>query len=114
VISPGVLPFAAKATVISAIAARGGFSDKAFKSRVLVVRGSLDHPETFVVDTSAILSAKVPDFKLQPKDIVYVSPNPWKFAVDILDAAARAFIQGFIVQATTLNVGPIITHPLVK
>jgi protein involved in polysaccharide export with SLBB domain len=114
VMSPGLLAFAPRATVVSAIAARGGFSDKAFRSRVLVVRGSLDHPETFVVDTAAILSAKAKDFKLQPKDIVYVSPNPWKFAVDVLDAAARAFIQSFIVSATSLNVGPIITHPLIK
>jgi hypothetical protein len=79
-----------------------------------VVRGSLDHPQTFVVDTAAILSAKTPDFKLQPKDIVYVNSNPWVIAADVLDAAARAFIQGFIVQATTLHVGPLITHPLVK
>ena len=114
VISPGVLSFAPKATVISAIASRGGFSDKAFKSRVLVVRGSLNHPETFVVDTAAILSAKTPDFKLQPKDIVYVSSNPWATAADILDSAARAFMQAFLVQATTTQVGPLITHPLIK
>jgi protein involved in polysaccharide export with SLBB domain len=114
VTSPGVLAFAPKATVISAITSRGGFSGKAFKSRVLVVRGSLDHPETFVVDTAAILSAKTPDFKLQPKDIVYVSSNPWATAADILDAAARAFMQAFIVQATSTQVGPLITHPLVK
>src|SRR5438034_5673003 len=114
VASPGVLAFAPKATVISAIASRGGFSDKAFKSRVLVVRGSLDHPETFVVDTAAILSARTPDFKLLPKDIVYVSSNPWATAAHILDAAARAFMQAFIVQATTTHVGPLITHPLVK
>lgn len=114
VMLPGVLAFAPKATVVSAIASRGGFSDKAFKSRVLVVRGSLDHPETFVVDTTAVLSARGTDFKLQSKDIVYVSSNPWATAADVLDAAARAFIQGFIVQATTLHVGPLITHPLIK
>jgi protein involved in polysaccharide export with SLBB domain len=114
VMSPGVLAFAPKATVISAIASRGGFTDKAFRSRVLVVRGSLSNPETFVVNTAAILSAKGQDFKLQSKDIVYVSSNPWATAADILDAAARAFMQAFIVQATTANVGPLITHPLIK
>jgi protein involved in polysaccharide export with SLBB domain len=114
VMLPGVVAFASKATVVSAIASRGGFSDKAFKTRVLVVRGSLDHPETFVVNASSILSAKTADFKLQPKDIVYVSANPWLTVADVLDSAARAFIQAFIVQATTLRVGPLITHPLVK
>ena len=114
VVSPGVMAFAPKATVISAIATRGGFSDKAFKSRVLVVRGSLNRPETFVVDTAAILSAKKPDFKLQRGDIVYVSTNPWATAADVLDAATRAFMQGFLVEATTLHVGPWITSPLIK
>lgn len=114
VLNPGVLSFAPKATVISAITSRGGFSERAFKSRVLVVRGSLSQPETFVVNTSDILAARAPDFKLQQKDIVYVSLNPWTTAADVLDTAARAFVQGFLVQATTTEVGPIITTPLVK
>ncbi|MBP9901931.1 MAG: polysaccharide biosynthesis/export family protein [Verrucomicrobiota bacterium] len=112
--NPGVLTFAPKATLISAIASRGGFSGKAFKSRVLVVRGSLTHPETFVVDTADILSGKSPDFKLQQKDIVYVSVSPWMKAAEVLDNAAQAFIQAFTVTATTLNIGPIITTPLIK
>lgn len=114
VMNPGVLAFAQRATVVSALAARGGFTDKAYKSRVLVVRGSLENPETFVVDTTAILSAKKTDFKLQPKDIVYVSANPWLTALDVLDGAARAFMQAAIVQATSLNVEPLITTPLIK
>jgi protein involved in polysaccharide export with SLBB domain len=109
---PGIVTFAPKTTVISAIAARGGFTPRAFKSRVLVVRGSLNHPQTFVVDSGAILGAKATDFKLQPKDIVYVSFNPWVKAEDILDTAARAFLQGMIVQWTTRSIGPLITSPL--
>jgi protein involved in polysaccharide export with SLBB domain len=104
---PGVVAFAHKPTVISAIADRGGFSGKAFKSRVLVVRGSLNHPETFVVDTSAILAGKAPDFKLEQKDIVYVSVNPWLKAAEILDTAAKAFVQAMTVQWTSLNVGSL-------
>jgi hypothetical protein len=59
-----VLAFTPQPTAIRAIAGRGGFSDKAFKSRVLVVRGSFNSPQTFVVDTAAILSGKTPDFRL--------------------------------------------------
>jgi protein involved in polysaccharide export with SLBB domain len=114
VMSPGVLAFAQRATVISALAARGGFTEKAFKSRVLVVRGSLDQPETFVVDATAILSAKQADFKLQPKDIVYVSPNRWLLAVDLLDAAVKAFITSMTVEAVNQNIGPWITTPWIK
>ncbi|MEY4385141.1 MAG: hypothetical protein RLY20_424 [Verrucomicrobiota bacterium] len=111
---PGVLAYASKPTVMSAIAGRGGFSGKAFKSRVLVVRGSLNKPQTFVVDVSDILAGKAPDFKLQQKDIVYVSVNPWLKAADVLDTAARAFIQSMTVTATSLNVGPFIKSPWIK
>ena len=82
--------------------------------RVLVVRGSLNHPETFVVDTAAILAAKTPNFKLEPKDIVYVSVNPWSRAIDVLDLAAQAFVRAFTVGVANNNVGPWITSPLIK
>jgi protein involved in polysaccharide export with SLBB domain len=101
---PGVLTFAPKPTVLNAIASRGGYGDKAFKQRVLVVRGSLNHPETFVVDTAAIISGKAPDFKLQPRDIVYVSTNPWILAADVLDLAAKSFVQGVVVEGATLRI----------
>jgi len=106
--SPGVLVFAPKPTAMKAIAARGGFTEKAYRRRVLVVRGSLNHPQTFVVESSDILAGKAVDFPLQPKDIVYVSTSAWVRAEDLLDTAARAFIQGFIVTITTRNVGPLL------
>jgi protein involved in polysaccharide export with SLBB domain len=111
VASPGVVAYAPKPTVLSVIAARGGYTSHSYKGRVLVVRGSLDNPQTFDIDTRAILSGDKPDFKLQPKDIVYVSINPWKVGTEILDIAVRAFVQGFVVEATTLKVGPIYGWP---
>jgi len=111
--SPGTAAFLPRVTVIGAIAARGGFSVRAFKSRVLVVRGSLNHPQSFVIDTDEILSAKRPDFRLQSKDIIYISQSPWVRAEEILDAAVTSFIQGFVVSATSRKVGPFF-DPLVK
>ncbi|HVV02105.1 MAG TPA: SLBB domain-containing protein, partial [Verrucomicrobiae bacterium] len=108
VATPGVLVFAPKPTVVNAIASRGGFTTHSFKSRVLVIRGSLNHPQTFVVDTAAILNGKAPDFALQPRDIVYVSTNPWAVATEVLDIAARAFVQSLIVEGTTLRIPPAI------
>jgi protein involved in polysaccharide export with SLBB domain len=101
VASPGVVAFSTRPTAISSITTRGGFTVHSFKKRVLIVRGSLDHPETFVVDTGAILAGKAPDFRLQPRDIVYVCRNPWKVAAEIVDVAAKAFVQSFIVTGTT-------------
>jgi len=109
VISQGVVAYTANASVISAITARGGYVEKAYQSHVLVVRGSLNKPETFVVDTKAILAGEQPDFRLQPKDIVYVSRRPWARAEEILDGAATAFIQAAIVTATGNYVFPNFT-----
>jgi protein involved in polysaccharide export with SLBB domain len=111
VVSPGVVAFAPKPTVLNVIAARGGYTLRAYKGRVLVVRGSLEHPQTFEIDTRAVLAGNRPDFKLEPKDIVYVSTNPWKVGGEVLDTAVRAFVQGFVVEATTLKVGPIYGWP---
>ena len=104
VVNPGVLAFKTKPSVVSAISSRGGFAGGAFKSRVLVVRGSLTHPETFVVNVSDILAGKSPDFKLQQKDIVYVSVSPWMKAAEIVDTAAKAFISAFTVTYTGIHV----------
>ena len=114
VTAPGVAAFLPRTSAMSVIAARGGFTPEAFRSRVLVVRGSVTHPQTFVVDATAILSAKKPDFKLQAKDIVYVSKSPWVKAEEVLDTVATAFIQGFVVNTTSRKVGPWITSPWIK
>lgn len=106
VVSEGIVPYTRNSSVISVITARGGYVPKAYQSRVLVVRGSLNKPETFIVDTKAILAGEQPDFKLEPKDIVYVSRRPWARAEEILDTATMAFVQSAIVTATGNYVFP--------
>ncbi len=112
VMSPGPIGFVPNATVLTAITDRGGYSDRAFKKRVLVVRGSLRQPETFVIDTGGVLDARYKDFKLQPRDIVYVGHRPWVYAEDLLDEAASSFIQGAVTTWSGVNIGPIITKRL--
>jgi protein involved in polysaccharide export with SLBB domain len=104
VATPGALTYRETPSTIGAIAARGGFTSKAWTRRVLVVRGSLNHPETFVVDAGDVLLAKAPDFQLQPNDIVYVSKRPWARAEELLDLAATAFVESAIVIATSENI----------
>jgi polysaccharide biosynthesis/export protein len=110
--APGVMAFAPQPTVIRAISARGGFSDRADRSRVLIVRGSLSKPQTFIVNASDILAGKSQDVKLQSRDIVYVSDNPWIKLEDLIDIAARAFLQSLTVSAASSQIDPIITHSL--
>jgi protein involved in polysaccharide export with SLBB domain len=112
VLTPGLIPFTPNTSALGAIGARGGFAPKAYRSRVLVIRGSLTNPETFVVNTSEVLAGKATDFRLKPKDIVFVSSRPWARAEQLLDDGARAFIEALIVTYTGSKIGPFI-DPLI-
>ena len=109
---PGVVPWTPDLTVIGALAARGGFTDNAYKSRVLIIRGSLNHPQPIVADTLTILDARGQDIRLETKDIIYVSGRPFLRAEQLLDLGVTAFIQSATAEWTGRHVGPIINHPV--
>ena len=104
---PGSLITASSTGTLEAIAIRGGFSDRAWTKRLLVIRGSLKKPQTFIINANDILSAKSADFQLQPKDIVYIGSRPWYKAEELLDLAASAFVESAVVTKTGLSVTPI-------
>ncbi len=106
--NPGLISYTSGASTIGSIAQRGGFTEKAWKGKVLVVRGSLNRPETFVVDSSAILSGRETDFKLQPRDIVFVNSRPFVKAEELLDVLASAFVQAAVITWTGGNIGSVI------
>jgi protein involved in polysaccharide export with SLBB domain len=110
--NPGTQGLTSQSTVVSALTTAGSFTDKAWRQRVLVVRGSLDKPQTFVVDVKAVLSGRAKDFRLEPRDIVYVSDHPWDRAVELLDLAVGAFTQAAVATWTGANIGPAIARPL--
>ncbi len=105
---PGPVTHNSSVSILSAITARGGFTDRAFKSRVLVVRGSLNRPERIIVDTKAILQGKEANFKLQPKDIIYVNSRPFIRVEELADLAATAFLQSLV----TTWVGVDVVKPI--
>lgn len=107
--SPGVQGLTPDASVVAAITRRSGFTERAWRDRVLVVRGSFDKPKTFVVNVKNILAAKEPDFKLEPKDIVYVADKPWAEAEDIMKLALSAFVTSAASNWVNLNVGHIVS-----
>ena len=109
---PGVLGFTPQSTVISSITQRGGFTDSAYRARVMVVRGSLQNPERFVINTNDILQGREPDFELLPKDIVYVAARPWRYAEELADTAIETFLQSMTASWTSRNVGPFIDDPV--
>ncbi|MDE3084132.1 MAG: polysaccharide biosynthesis/export family protein, partial [Verrucomicrobiota bacterium] len=101
---PGPMSYTQDVNAIAAIAGRGGFTQRAWKGRVLVVRGSLNNPTPFVVNVVGALKGQAPNFQLQPKDIVYVSSRPWIRAEELLDTVASAFVESATVTATGLHV----------
>ncbi len=101
---PGVVTYAPGMTILQAISVRGGYSERAYKARVLVVRGSLSHPQYIPVDTHAMLTGKAPDFTLQPKDIIYVNSRPFIKVEELADLAATAFVQSIVTSWVGVDV----------
>ena len=111
--SPGAQGLAMDASVMGVVALAGGFTERAYKQRVLVVRGGLDNPQRMVVNTADILAGRAVDFRLEPRDLVYVSDRPWSRVEDLADMAATAFIQTMVTVWTGGNVGPFIRSPII-
>ena len=114
VMRPGVAAFTPGMSMVKAIAAAGGFTEKAWRQRILIVRGSLNRPMTFVVNVSDVLSAKSLDFKLEPRDMIYVARKPWARAEELLEAAITDFTRSAVIAWTGLHVGPFIKEPLIR
>jgi protein involved in polysaccharide export with SLBB domain/capsular polysaccharide biosynthesis protein len=110
--TPGAELYKPGLSVVAVIAEAGGFTQRAWKGKVLVVRGSLNQPQTFAVNVKDILAGNATGFALAPGDIVYVHHRPWIYAEDLLNLAASAFIQSVVITWTGLHVGPFITSPI--
>ncbi len=114
VAQPGAQGFSNRASIISAVTRREGFTEGSWKRRVLVIRGSLSDPQVFVVDVNAILKGLSPDFLLEPGDIVYVNNRPWYKAEQIIDTAIENFIKSATSTWVIENVPDAIENPWFK
>ena len=114
VLSPGPVPHTGEMTAMRALAGRGGFGPRAYKTHVLIVRGSLKQPQTIIVNTTDILSARALDVKLQPRDIVYVSRKPWYKAEELLQIAVESFVRAMVVYGAGEYIGPYFDPPLLR
>jgi protein involved in polysaccharide export with SLBB domain len=91
--TPGQLRMPTRITLTGAIALSGGFHDEAWKRDVLLIRGSINDPETRVVNVGKILAGLEQDIIIQPKDIIYVNKRPFLIVEKALDAALTSFVQ---------------------
>jgi polysaccharide export outer membrane protein len=110
---PGFLPFNRETSVLQAVIQRGGFTAKAYRQRVLLVRGSLQQPTTIVVNTAAIMDGRAPDLPLKAGDIIYVSRKPWSYAQELLETAITAYISSAVVTWTGRSVPRMTDTPYI-
>jgi len=82
VANPGALEYDKQSflTPLKAIAQRGGLTDFAKRSQVLIVRGTKEHYDIAVLDLTDMDSIAQQNIVLQPEDIVYVAHNSVKDA----------------------------------
>lgn len=109
--TPGAQGITNRATLVSAITRRKGFTEGAWLNRVLVIRGSMSDPELFIVDVKSILAGLEADFPLAPGDIVYVNDRPWYKAEQILDTAMQNFLSSATSTWVDANVPDAIANP---
>ena len=102
--APGAAPCDAGTSVLSVVAARGGFTDRAWTQRVLVVRGGMNKPELFKVDAADALKGRAANFALKAGDLVFVNNRPWIRGEELLDRAASAFVESAVITWTGLHV----------
>lgn len=92
VVQPGVLPKNAEMGTIGAIARAGGLREQAWRSTIVVLRGSLAKPDVFTLDFDKVLSGRVTDLQLEAGDVVYVPERPTQYPRELLQAAINAFV----------------------
>ena len=90
---PGSQGLSQNLTIVGAITRREGFADKAWKQKVLLVRGSLSEPEVRAINVKRILQGLEPDVPIEPGDIIFVDTRPWSKVEDLLDRAIMDYIR---------------------
>lgn len=93
-------------TLVGAIAEAGGPVKNAHLNQVAIVRGSLDDPKIAVLNYNDIITGKVPNVLLEPRDIVYVPYSPYRFLTKYLDLILVTFVR-----AVAINEGARAAEP---
>jgi len=75
VVNPWHFLYKESMTLMQVITFANGFTANA-REEVLVVRGGMNHPRLYRINTRRILAGEAQDFPLRPNDIVYVPDSP--------------------------------------
>lgn len=106
---PRAVGFNDDLTLISVIATARGTIPNAWLHEVVIIRGSLSQPSVGLVDLTAILRGKMPDVRLQPRDIVYVPFSPYRRIEKYVNQAVNTFVRGAAANAGGITPGISVT-----
>lgn len=105
--SPGRIKMPNPLTAASAIAVAGGFSNEAYKMKVIVIRGDLEAPEVQVVNVRDVVAGKALDIPIKNRDIIFVARRPFEILERVLDSAITTYVQTLTAEAMNQNYTPI-------
>lgn len=115
VVAPQSIGFKDRLTLIQALAQCRGPAPNAYKSKVVIVRGTMIKPRTAVIDVGDILKGKDTDIELKPGDIVWVPNSPYTFPGEVIDLIMQDAVSTIAVTEGASVVGsdqkPILTVP---
>jgi polysaccharide biosynthesis/export protein len=98
VANPRAIPYNQNLTVVGAVAYASGTIKDGYLSHVAIVRGSLSEPQIAIVDYKAIITGKIPDVPLEPRDIVYVPFRPYRILTKYADIILRTFVTSVAIN----------------
>lgn len=85
--------FSEDMSLASVLSAAHGTLERADLQRIVIVRGSLTHPQTAVVDFAAIQQGKAPNVRLAPRDIIYVPERATGPVSKVVDLVLSTFTR---------------------
>jgi protein involved in polysaccharide export with SLBB domain len=102
---PKNIPYKDRMPLTAVIAEARGTEPNAYLSHVAIVRGSLSQPKIAIVDFKAIITGRIPDVVLEPRDIVYVPLNPFRSIKRYANLILDMFVRTAAVNAGTKAAG---------
>ncbi len=95
---PRSVAYSEELTLVAAIANAAGPARYAHLSNVAIVRGSLTDPQIALVDYKDIVTGKIRDVVLEPRDIVYVPYKPYKKLSQYADVIMTTFVSAVAIN----------------
>lgn len=98
VAQPRSIAYSEELTLVAAIANAAGPGRFAYLSHVAIVRGSLSDPQIALVDYKDIITGKIKDVVLEPRDIVYVPHKPYQKISRYADLIMTTFVSAVAIN----------------